>query len=209
MRVVLSIVFAIGAYLLGGFSTGMWVSSKYSVKDIRKHGSGSSGATNVLRVLGLKPGLTTFAGDFLKGLAAALLGRLLSGLMGIDPRQGASLLGICAVLGHVFPIQSGFRGGKGVATCGGVFLAVTPFIGIMSMAAAIVSIVLTHIISVGSLVGAALYFIITSVSAILTNRIWLLFFALSSTAIVFYAHRENIQRLRSGKESKVEFGKRK
>ena len=209
MRVIFAIILMAGAYLLGGISTGMWVSSRFGGIDIRKHGSGSSGATNVLRMLGLKPGLTTFAGDFLKGLLAALVGRILCGLMGLTPAAGAALLGICAIAGHVFPAQSGFRGGKGVATCAGVFLLVTPFIGFLTIVVGLLCIALTRFVSLGSLAGAAMYFITASIKGFASRQSWLFLFALAAAAIVVYAHRENIERLRAGTESKIDFGKLK
>ena len=101
---------AVVGYFLGCISMGVIVSKAYARIDIRKYGSGNAGTTNMLRVFGMKPGIFTFLGDFLKGIVAVLLGRIIAGEI------GGYLCGLCAVIGHDFPALFGFKGGKGVAT---------------------------------------------------------------------------------------------
>lgn len=207
LRVILGIVFSGVMYLFGGLSTGMWIASRLKGMDIRKYGSGSSGATNVLRVLGRGPGLVTFAGDFIKGIAAGLLGAAVAPLLGMDVRACAAMLGFCAVVGHIWPAIAGFKGGKGVATSAGLFLIVAPWQGIVTIAAAVLCIAVTRIVSVGALLGSVVFFLLAGPLGLATHRPWLFFFSLGVAAIVIFAHRTNIKRLLAGEENMLDFSK--
>ncbi|MDR1569374.1 MAG: glycerol-3-phosphate acyltransferase [Oscillospiraceae bacterium] len=207
LQVILGVAVIAAAYFFGGLSTGMWIASRSKGMDIRKYGSGSSGATNVLRVLGRGPGVATFAGDLLKGIIAGLFGLLIGPYIGISNMAGAALCGFCAVVGHIWPAASGFRGGKGVATAAGVFLIVASWQGVVSIAAALVCIFLTRIVSIGSLLGAVLFFLLTGPWGWMNNRPWMFFFSLGVAGVVFFAHRSNIKRLLSGTENTLDFSK--
>ncbi|MDR2505985.1 MAG: glycerol-3-phosphate 1-O-acyltransferase PlsY [Oscillospiraceae bacterium] len=204
MKIIVTILLCIGAYMFGGFSTGLWVSRRAGKGDIRKLGSGSSGATNVLRILGLHAGLTTFAGDLLKGVIVALMGRLLARFMGLSAQQGACLLSVCAVVGHIYPALEGFKGGKGVATAGGTFLVISPIAAVATIACAVAVMALTNIVSVGSLAGAAAFLILAGLPALFRHQPWLFFFCLAILMIIGFAHRQNIRRLIEGKENKID-----
>lgn len=120
MAVVLALL-VVGAYLLGSFPGALLV-ARAAGRDVLAEGSGNPGASNVLRLAGWRAGLAAFALDFLKGLVPSLVGLALAG------RPGAFALGIAAVIGHVFPLTRKFRGGRGVATAGGVVAVLYPLI---------------------------------------------------------------------------------
>ena len=137
---------AIG-YLLGNFQTGLvvgWASRKI---DLRKHGSGSTGATNALRTLGLASALITFLGDLAKGMLASVIGLALAGEAG---QLAASL---CVVLGHVWPVFFHFHGGKGVSTSVGALILVAPVPVACCMVVSIALMALTRYVSLGNIVG--------------------------------------------------------
>ena len=116
------LIIALAGYLLGNISVGILISKIYGVRDIRTHGSGNAGSTNVLRTLGWLPSVLTLIGDCLKGYLAAELGRYLAGDIGLI------IGGICAIIGHDFPVFFRFRGGKGIATSLGLIIATKPWI---------------------------------------------------------------------------------
>lgn len=192
---------AVIAYLLGCFSTGLTVSGAKGV-DIRSRGSKNTGASNVLRVMGLKSGLITFVGDFLKATLACWIGSLLlpGATFGID-RFGMMLGGLFAVIGHNWPVFYGFRGGKGVACSAAVIFFVDPLAGILSIAVCIGVIALTRFISLGSMTMLLCYFIL--VCALRWGQWGLCLFALLLLAMCVWRHRTNIQRLLHGTESKI------
>ena len=169
------------AYLLGSVDTGILVSKYLYHDDVRNHGSGAAGMTNMLRTFGKKAAALTAAGDVLKGVAAVCIGRWLFGFLPADaavsPYLGVYLTAILAVVGHTKPIYFGFKGGKGVLVAGGAILAVQP----------ILLPVLTLIY--GLLKGfAADDLIVCVVGAAIMG------------GMVIWMHRANIQRIREGKE---------
>ena len=135
------------SYLLGSVSFGILTSKAANGPDLRKVGSGNTGASNVQRTMGWKFGLITFAGDVMKGLAACLIGRLLTG-----SHMGALLAGFFAVIGHNWPVFYGFKGGKGVATSCGVMCFCFPVPALICFAAAAGLIAWKRYISLGSMV---------------------------------------------------------
>jgi len=180
-------------YLLGSVPTGYLLARSRGI-DIREIGSGNIGATNVARALGKKAAIATFAGDALKGvIPVAIAGRLGLGI------KVAAVLGLVAFLGHCFSVFLKFRGGKGVATGFGACLALAPvpaFIAIALWGAIFLS---TRLSSLAALVAAL----------ILPLLVWLIsdppvlyYFTLPVIVILIFNHRENIQRLIKGKESK-------
>ena len=184
----------IGAYLVGSIPTGLLLAKGLGGVDIRETGSGNIGATNVYRTLGRKVGLLTLVGDCLKGLVPVLI----AGLIGMSALW-VSLIGLSAFLGHVYTVFLGFKGGKGVATALGVFLAVSP-LSVLS-ALAVFSLVLYkwRYVSLASITAAAA---MPSLLALIDGRPEIVGMSLLIAAMVIVKHMENIKRLKSGTESK-------
>lgn len=184
-------------YLLGSFSTGILVASKKG-HDIRAEGSHNTGASNALRILGLKGGALTFAGDFLKAALAVCAGLIIGG-------QFCGMMGgLGAVLGHNWPLFFGFKGGKGIACSTAVLLILFPWQGLVSAALCLLVIYFTRYISVGSLTMLSVFFLLM----LFTMGVWPYgVWALILLALGFYRHQGNLQRLRDGTENKL--GKKK
>jgi acyl phosphate:glycerol-3-phosphate acyltransferase len=197
MRDVLLIL---GGYLLGSMPWGYWLPRLVTGVNIRKIGSGNTGAANVWRTQGFKLGLSVALLDVAKGLAAALLGVWLgSELIGL-------LAGIAALVGHWRPLFIGFsRGGKIVATTGGVALALAPFATLAAAGIWIVSFLVTRYTSVASLLSAATL----PLFAILFGASWLVVaFAAGAGVAIFVLHRANIGRLLNRTENRFALGRR-
>ncbi len=187
-------IVCIAAYLLGNFSTSYIVSKKTAHIDIREHGSGNAGATNVLRVLGLKAAAVTFIGDALKGVAAVLLGRYLLGDM------GELLAGVFVVLGHNWPIVLKFKGGKGIASTIGVILTINPLIGCVSLIIGALVILIFRYVSLGSVIGIA---VLPVAMYIFKQPGELILLSIILAVLAIYRHAGNIQRLIKGTEAKI------
>ncbi len=189
----------IACYLLGNIEWGLIISRALKT-DIRKHGSGNTGTTNVTRTLGALPGLITLVGDTGKGVLASLFGLLLLGA------QGAMVGGICAVIGHNWPVFFNFKGGKGVAATLGTALVVQPMLALPALVAGVGVIAFTRYVSLGSLIAVT---ILVLEALIFRFGDWSFFaYALVLGAMIFYVHRGNIDRLRNRRENKLTFGKR-
>ena len=197
------------AYLLGSVDTGILVSKYLYHDDVRNHGSGAAGMTNMLRTFGKKAAALTAAGDVLKGVAAVCIGRWLFGFLPADaavsPYLGVYLTAILAVVGHTKPIYFGFKGGKGVLVAGGTILAIQPvlipFLAVIFLACLLP----TGMVSLGSVTMAALYPVLTILYGVFRgySAADLTVCAIGSVimgAMVIYMHRSNIQRIREGKE---------
>jgi glycerol-3-phosphate acyltransferase PlsY len=218
---------AIAAFLMGSVPTGYLIARSRGV-DIRRHGSGPIGATNVLRVLGAGPGALCFVIDLLKGFAPTLAAGLATGALGaprLSARDGTLWLLVmaAAILGHMYPPWLGFRGGKGIATGLGALLGVYPYLTVPAVAAlAVWSLVLaaSRYVSLASMVAALLLpiFVVAwaAARAVLVDRVppeereayrdaWLPFFVVTSllAAMVLVRHRGNIGRLLAGTESRL------
>ena len=193
------VIVAAVAYLLGNISTGVIVSRLFSHTDIRKHGSGNAGATNMLRTLGWAPSLMTLAGDALKAVAAALIGR------GIAGEAGTMIAGVCVILGHNWPALLNFKGGKGIAASLGFIIVTDPIAALILFVQEIALIAVTRYVSVGSISSAILYPVITII------RHWgnapRIITSLILGGLALFSHRANIVRLISGNENKLDFGK--
>jgi glycerol-3-phosphate acyltransferase PlsY len=181
-------------YVLGSLPFGYWIGRLRGI-DLREHGSGNTGATNALRVLGLRLGVGVLALDVGKGAAAALLGEAVGG-------DGLGVLaGVAAVVGHAFPVFLGFGGGKGVATAAGVMFALVPFIGLAVLLLWAVVIAATRYVSVGSMVAGVAFPLLT----LAFDQAWpVTAFALFAAAMILWRHRANIARLRLGTEHRVD-----
>ncbi len=196
-----SIIFILLAYLLGSIPFGLIAGFRIKGIDIREHGSKNIGATNVSRVIGKKWGITVLLLDAMKGYVACAL----PAFFGPHPALPFQLLlGVSAILGHSFPVWLKFKGGKGVATSLGVFLAIATIPTLITFCLWILCFTLTHIISISSLVAALVFPLILAWRYAGTPEFaYLLPISLVLAVFIFYTHRANIQRLRQGTEKKL------
>jgi glycerol-3-phosphate acyltransferase PlsY len=190
---IVSAAWIIGAYLLGSIPTGLLLGRLYGI-DVRKEGSGNIGATNLYRTAGRKVGIMTLAGDCLKGMVPVILAWKLGV---IEPMQ--AWIGLAAFCGHVFSIFLLFKGGKGVATALGVYLALSPLAVLGALIVFILLVFIWRYISLGSIVAAALMPLIIY---FLPHCTELLVATVFISAIVIIKHHANISRLVAGTESK-------
>lgn len=190
-------VLLIGAYLLGSVPFGLLISQKVASLDITKAGSGNIGATNVAREVGLRWGVITLLADVLKGFIPVVLARHLLG-SSIEINEALSgMVGLSALLGHQFPLYKRFRGGKGVATCLGVLLAVSPISCLFSGVVFFILVALWRYISLGSILGALTMPIWMYVTG---HSTFMILPSLVMSLLITFQHRENIQRLVQGNE---------
>ena len=171
MKLILLLILA---YLLGSIPSGVWIGKLFFKKDIRQHGSGNTGTTNTFRVLGKTAGIVVLLMDILKGTLATCLPMIFH-LSGINPLW----FGVCAILGHTFPIFAGFKGGKAVATSAGMLLGFNPVFFVYSCIIFIVSLFCTSMVSLSSMISAVLITLSTIVlpyvaPVILAKPNWLL-----------------------------------
>jgi glycerol-3-phosphate acyltransferase PlsY len=198
--VALELVIAVTCgYLLGSIPFGLIVSRRAGGNDLREFGSGKTGFTNSLRVLGFKRSVPVFAGDLLKGAAAALLPLLYS-----DEPWARALGGLAAVAGHVWPLFAGFRGGRGVLTGAGVLLALSPVASVIAFLVAGLVIYITRYVSLASLTGCALAAGLSIAFAANDTLAWPSAIVVTlGAALVVTLHHDNIGRLLAGTERKV------
>ena len=183
-------------YLLGSLSFAFLLVRWKTGRDIRTEGSGNAGATNVLRSHGKALGITVALLDVLKGSVAVLLVRLVTA----DPRYAAAA-GFAAILGHVFPLYSGFRGGKGVATAVGAFLALAPWATLVCVGVFVLIVALTRYVSLGSVVSMVL---LPPVAGLLFHAPRAVVVAAAATAVlVVFKHVGNLKRLARGEERRL------
>jgi len=196
----------IGAYLLGSIPSAVWIGKAAKGVDVREHGSKNAGTTNTMRVLGVKTGIPVLLIDVFKGFAAVMLIRLLPAF---EPGTNAFVniqltLGAAAVLGHVFPIFAGFRGGKGVATIVGILFALHWQATLVAIVIFFISLFISKYVSLSSLMMGISY----PVSAIIifqTDSMSLKIFSIIVSILLIITHRKNIHRLLHGNESKATF----
>lgn len=193
----------LAAYLLGSLNFGVIVSHLRYRDDIRRHGSGNAGTTNALRTYGKGAAAAVLVGDFLKGTAAVWLGCALTGQL-----LGGWLASLLVVLGHMFPVFFGFRGGKGVATAAGAILLLNPYILLGLLAVFVLIIACTRYVSLASVVVAGLFPVLTLAYGLAVKMApqgiaVTAGFALAAGGLVIWKHRTNIQRLRAGTESRL------
>ena len=204
MKLILLLILA---YLLGSIPSGVCIGKLFFKKDIRQHGSGNTGTTNTFRVLGKTAGIVVLLMDILKGTLATCLPMIFH-LSGINPLW----FGVCAILGHTFPIFAGFKGGKAVATSAGMLLGFNPVFFVYSCIIFIVSLFCTSMVSLSSMISAVLITLSTIVlpyvaPVILAKPNWLLtIIAFLVSSFIFYRHKDNIKRIRNHTESRIPFG---
>jgi len=193
MMIIKYLLCAVIAYLLGSISTGILVAKKDG-HDIRSEGSKNTGASNALRILGLKGGALVFAGDFLKAALAVIIGQLIAG------KVGGMVGGLFVVLGHNWPVFFGFQGGKGIACSTAVLLILFFWQGAIAGILCLLVIYFTKYISLGSLTMLLVFAVLMLISApFWPHGVW----ALVLLALGVYRHRANLMRLKNGTENKI------
>ena len=207
-------------YLLGSVNFGLIISNKKFHDDIRTHGSGNAGTTNMLRTYGKRAAVLTLLGDMLKAVIAVGLGYLIVGtnivatnpdtgeLVRYEDQFGAAIAGFFVMMGHMFPIFFKFKGGKGVATSAMVILMMSPITCLFCLIIFVIIVVGTRYVSLGSVMGLIFYPILLTAFSGGQNPTACIMAVLMALAVVFM-HRENIKRLRDGNERKISLGKKK
>jgi len=201
----INLVFSsIAAYLLGSLPWAVWTGKIFHKIDIREHGSGNAGATNIIRVLGWKTGVPVLIADLAKGYLATMLPVIfrLAVPHSSEMINFQILMGILAITGHVLPVFAGFRGGKGVATLFGMLLAINPLLTAICIGIFLMVILITGIVSVASITAGILFPVILFLFFDPSSLIFRIFSILIAFALVF-THRENIKRLLKGEEKKL------
>lgn len=203
---------ALGGYLLGSINSAILLCRAVYGQDVRELGSGNAGMTNVARNFGKRVAALTLMGDLLKGVLAVFLGWCVVRFLptGMDPLYGKYIGGIFAIVGHMLPLYFGFKGGKGVATSGGVILAIQPVLFLALISIFLVIFAISKMVSLASIIGISLYPVVTLLWCWLFSKPALVFCTASAAilaGLVVYMHRENIGRIRSGTEYR--FGQKK
>lgn len=198
---VKNLIILIIAYLLGSINTSIILSKIILNDDIRNHGSGNAGATNALRTMGKKGALLVVFGDILKTVVAILIAKLILP----NNANAVYIAGLGAVLGHNFPIYFGFKGGKGVVASTTAMLFADPTLGVIVVVIAISIMALSRYVSLGSIVGAVLFVVLSLIFK--QGNSDFIVFAFILAILVIYMHKTNIKRLVSGTENKLSFKK--
>ena len=200
-------------YLLGSLNFSIIISAKAYKQDIRNYGSNNAGMTNMMRTYGSKAAGLTLLGDALKAVVACIIGYAVFGQM------GSYLAGSACVVGHIFPVFFGFKGGKGVVTAGVTMLMCNPFVFLIIVTMFLIIVACTRYISLGAVMSMFLYpFVLAGIDSWILPALQLgdgepvtgspyAIFALLIAALIIYKHKENIKRLLAGKESKFSFKK--
>lgn len=193
------------AYLIGSIPTAVWVGQLFYKKDVREHGSGNSGATNTFRVLGKRPGIFVLLFDVFKGWLALHNPAVVYFNLFFDTNLQIAL-GIAVVLGHIFPVYVGFRGGKGIATLLGVVISLNPIAALITLGVFLIIFASFGYVSLGSIVASIAYPVIlffVKKDVALSHAI----FAICISVLSLITHKKNIQKLMKGEESKVKVWK--
>ena len=204
-------------YLAGGIMFGVILSKLFNKDDIRNHGSGNAGATNMLRVHGVKAGVVTFLLDMIKCFASMTLCKYLLILPAaegltlnvlLDPQIVFHYCGFAALMGHSFPILFKFKGGKAVAGSLGVLLCLNWQVALAVLLVFAIIVLITRIVSLGSIMGAVEFIILTyflSSGAPVLDRLYIILWGLIIGGLVIIRHKENIGRLIKGEEKPISF----
>lgn len=194
------------AYLLGSIPSGLIIGKVFYNTDIREHGSGNLGATNTFRILGKKAGFVVTLLDILKGTAATILPYIFTVNTPNWPEWIALPLvcGLLAVVGHMYPVFAGFRGGKAVATSGGILLGYVPDLFLILLVCFLVSLFFTRIVSLSSMIIS----VVAIIYVMFTNDLSLQVLIICLAIFIFYRHRANIKRIINKTEPKVNLFKK-
>jgi acyl phosphate:glycerol-3-phosphate acyltransferase len=203
MEWIFKIIALLIAYGLGSIPTSIWIGKAFFNIDIRDHGSGNAGATNTFRIMGAKAGFVVFFIDLLKGYTAV---RLLYLTQFYTPETGHFVnfqlaLGLAAMIGHIFPVFAGFRGGKGVATLTGVVLALHPLATLFTILLFFILLLITKFVSLSAMI-AAFTFPFLLIFAFTNTTPSLIIFSMIIAILLLFTHQKNIERLISGNEKK-------
>ena len=209
MEIVYNVGIIILAYLTGSVPTSVWIGKTFHGIDVREHGSGNAGATNTIRILGWKTGVPVLLIDVGKGLLAALLPVIFHRF---EPSSAQLvnfqiLTGSAAIIGHVFPLYSGFRGGKGVATTIGVLLAISPFVTASCLVVFLIALLASGYVSLASM-SFGVAFPVFQLFIFNTPSVWFKAFSVLIAFALIITHKKNIIRLMNGEELKF-IGKKK
>jgi len=210
MNILNSIAAFVSAYLLGSIPTAVWTGKWLHKIDVREHGSGNAGATNVIRVLGWKTGIPVLLIDLAKGWLATMMPVFL-----IAAEPGTAMItnlqiaaGLFSILGHIFPLFAGFRGGKGVATMFGVLLALQPILTLCCFGVFLIVLIITGIVSVSSMTAGIAFPLLLFILFDTPSTVFKVFSIVVAIALLL-THRKNIGRLLKGEEKKLLiFGKK-
>ncbi len=214
---IAGVISVIISYLLGSCNSSIITVRLLKHEDIREHGSKNAGLTNTLRCYGKIPALITLIGDLAKGIIAVLISRLIftliAGADNFDLQTIGYISGIAAIIGHIFPIYYGFKGGKGVLVSSSILIVIDPLTFAIIIPFFLIITLITRYVSVGSISAAVFYPILTFVLHYFVENIPMNLCIIHTclvavtSILLIYMHRENIKRLRNGTENK--FGKKK
>lgn len=203
---ILIVLLILAAYLLGSIPSAVWVGKRFYDIDVREHGSRNAGTTNALRVLGRRAAIPVFTIDVLKGFAAVKLYLFAPDFLEDHIFYFKMILCVAVVLGHIFPVFAGFKGGKGVATMAGAVLAINFPAVLLAFATFIIVLAVSHYVSLGSLTAGILFPAYTwLVCSLLYPDVVVeeTVFACVVAVMLVITHRKNIRRLIDGTESKI------
>ena len=207
----LNIIMGLIAYAIGSINFSVILSKKMAGFDVREKGSGNAGTTNMLRSVGKKAAAVTLICDILKGVVAIIIAIILGNIFNVENKSLlVQIAGIAVVVGHTFPIFFQFKGGKGVATSLGILLMSNWQIGLICLVFALVLMVLTRMVSVGSCAAAVLFPILTLFikdNYIVSEGNSYLIYSIILAVIVLFNHRANIKRILNGTENRISFKK--
>ncbi len=212
VTVLIILAAAVFSYAVGSISFAVIFSKAFSKKDVRDYGSGSAGMTNVMRAVGVLPGILTFVCDALKGFVACAMAKWVlfpqvyesTGIWWLNPVYGAFFCGLACMIGHVFPVFFGFKGGKGVATSVGIFSVCCPPAIIAGLAVFAVSVILIRIVSLSSLIATLMVMLGVFLWHVPEFPMLPQFLiALAMGILVFLKHKDNIIRLVHGEEKRL------
>lgn len=201
---LLTIITVLLSYLIGSVNFAIILSKLFKKDDVRKHGSGNAGMTNMLRIYGKLPAALTAIGDFSKGIVSMALARLIFSLLGVNDFDPAPFCGFAALLGHIFPVYFGFKGGKGILTAFGIVLFFNPIVFTVLFLIYVPMAFITKIVSLASILGVMSYPIFTFIQNLITGNenYTQVIFGVLLAILPIYAHRANIKRLLNGTENK-------
>lgn len=205
MTEILSVIgLLLVGYLLGSIPSAVWIGKAWHDVDVREHGSGNAGATNTFRVLGVRTGIVVLLADIIKGFLAVNLVRLAPDLTeyGIHKTDLQIAFGISAVIGHIWPIFAGFRGGKGIATLLGMVIGLDYRLALICVGVFIVILLTTRFVSLGSML-ATITFPIAAAFILHRTEPSLIGFGIAASVLVVVTHRKNIGKLLKGVENKA------
>lgn len=193
------------AYLVGSIPSAVWVGKTFYGIDVREYGSGNAGATNTFRVLGKKPGLAVLIMDVLKGFAAVKVAYIMGDYDSQSPEfiDFELALAVCGLLGHIFPVYVGFRGGKGVATMLGILIGVHPEAALICALVFVITLFISGYVSLSSMMSGITFPVVIMVFYSTNSSINI--FSLAVAILILVTHQRNIERILRGEESRVKW----